>query len=67
MELSEQLCSMRLDSMISGYGTSEVMKNIEDVDLKVPLAKGKGAGRLRVKQLSNGINANDIQSVFKRV
>ena len=64
LELSEQLCSMRLDSMISGYGTSEVMKNIEDVDLKVR-TKGKGAGRLRVKQLSNGINANDIQSFLR--
>ena len=64
LELSEQLCSMRLDSMISGYGTSEVMKNIEDVDLKVR-TKGKGAGKLRVKQLSNGVTANDIQSFLR--
>jgi len=64
LELSEQLCSMRLDSMISGYGTSEVMKNIDDVDLKVR-TKGKGAGKLRVKQLSNGVTANDIQAFLR--
>ena len=64
LELSEQLISMRLDSMVSGYGTKEVMKNMEDVDLKVRM-KAKGAGRLRVKQMPNGVNANDIR-VFLR-
>jgi KaiC/GvpD/RAD55 family RecA-like ATPase len=64
LELSEQLCSMRLDSMISGYGTSEVMKNIDDVDLKVR-TKGKGAGKLRVKQLTNGVTSNDIQAFLR--
>ncbi len=46
------------------YGTKEVMKNMEDVDLKVRM-KAKGAGRLRVKQMPNGVNANDIR-VFLR-
>ena len=64
LELSEQLISMRLDSMVSGYGTKEVMKNMEDVDLKVRM-KAKGAGRLRVKQMPNGVNANDMR-VFLR-
>jgi len=64
LELSEQLISMRLDSMVSGYGTKEVMKNMDDVDLKVRM-KSKGAGRLRVKQMPNGVNANDIR-VFLR-
>ena len=64
LELSEQLISMRLDSMVSGYGTKEVMKNMDDVDLKVRM-KSKGAGRLRVKQMPNGVNVNDIR-VFLR-
>ena len=64
LELSEQLISMRLDSMVSGYGTKEVMRNMEDVDLKVRM-KAKGAGRLRVKQMPNGVNVNDIR-VFLR-
>ena len=64
LELSEQLISMRLDAMISGYGTRDVMKNIDDVDLRVRM-KAKGAGKLRVKQMPSGINANDIR-VFLR-
>ena len=64
LELSEQLISMRLDSMVSGFGTKEIMRNIEDVDLKVRM-KSKGAGKLRVKQMPAGITANDIR-VFLR-
>jgi len=64
LELSEQLISMRLDAMVSGYSTRDVMKNIDDVDLKVRM-KAKGAGRLRVKQMPNGITANDLR-VFLR-
>ena len=64
LELSEQLISMRLDAMISGFGTKEIMKNIDDVDLKVRM-KAKGAGRLRVKQMPNGVNANDIRTFLR--
>jgi replicative DNA helicase len=64
LELSEQLISMRLDAMVSGYSTKEVMRNMDDVDLKVRM-KAKGAGRLRVKQMPNGVNANDLR-VFLR-
>ena len=64
LELSEQLISMRLDAMVSGYGTKDILKNIEDVHLKVRM-KSKGAGRLRVKQMPNGVTANDIR-VFLR-
>ena len=64
LELSEQLISMRLDAMVSGFGTKEIMKNIDDVDLKVRM-KAKGAGRLRVKQMPNGVNANDIRTFLR--
>ena len=64
LELSEQLISMRLDSMVSGYGVKEVMRNIDDVDLKVRM-KAKGAGRLRVKQMPNGVNVNDIRTFLR--
>ena len=35
LELSEELCSMRLDSMLTGMNTRDVFKNADDVDLKV--------------------------------
>jgi replicative DNA helicase len=64
LELSEQLISMRLDSMITGHSTREVMRNIDDVDLKVRM-KSKNAGKLRVKQMPSGINANDIRAFLR--
>ena len=64
LELSEQLSSMRIDAMVSGYATRDVMKNMDDVDLKVRM-KGKGAGKFRIKQMSNGINSNDIRSFLR--
>jgi replicative DNA helicase len=64
LELSEQLIGMRLDAMVSGYSTRDVMKNIDDVDLRVRM-KAKGAGKLRVKQMTSGVTTNDIR-VFLR-
>lgn len=64
LELSEELCSMRLDSMITGMNTRDVFKNTDDVDLKVRM-KGKGAGALQVVQLPNGITINDLNSYLK--
>ena len=64
LELSEQLISMRLDAMVSGYSTREVMKNMDDVDLKVRM-KGKGAGKFRVKQMQSGVTTNDIRAYIR--
>lgn len=64
LELSEELCSMRLDSMITGLNTKEVFKNVGDVDLKVRMA-GKKAGVLQIVQLPNGITCNDLNSYMK--
>jgi replicative DNA helicase len=64
LELSEQLISMRLDSMVSGYAAKEIMRNMDDVDLKVRM-KGKGAGKFRVKYMPSGITANDIRSFLR--
>ena len=64
LELSEQLISMRLDAMISEHSTRDIMRNIDDVDLKVRM-KGKSAGKFRVKQMPSGINANDIRAYIR--
>lgn len=64
LELSEELCSMRLDSMLTGMNTREVFKNADDVDLKVRM-QGKDAGKLQIVQLPNGITVNTITSFIK--
>jgi replicative DNA helicase len=65
LELSEHLTSMRLDAMTSGFSTKEIMKNIDDVDMKVRANKKQHKGNLQVKQLPNGSNANDIRAYVK--
>ena len=64
LELSEQLISMRLDSMVSGYAAREIMKNMDDVHLKVKM-KSKSAGKFRVKYMPSGITANDIRAFLR--
>jgi len=64
LELSEELCSMRLDSMLTGFNTKDVFKNVDDVSLKVGM-QGKKSGRLQIVQLKNGITINDL-TAYKR-
>lgn len=66
LELSEKLCAMRLDAMTSGFSTKEIMKNIEEVHLRVRAYHKKfGKGSVQIKQLPNGCNANDIRAYIK--
>lgn len=64
LELSEELCSMRLDSMLTGMNTKEVFKNVEDVSLKVGM-QSKKAGAIQIVQLKNGITVNDLTSYLR--
>lgn len=65
LELSEKLCAMRIDAMHTGYETREVMKNIDDVHMKIRASQQKTQGMLRIKQLPNGCTANDIRAYIK--
>jgi archaellum biogenesis ATPase FlaH len=64
LELSEDLCTMRLDSMNTGMASKELFKHIDEVALKVVM-KGKKSGRLQVVKLPNGINVNDLRAYIK--
>ena len=64
LELSEELCSMRLDAMLTNMSTRDVMKNADDVELKVKMASKK-AGVLQVIQMKNGSTVNDIKAYLK--
>ena len=64
LELSEQLISMRLDGMVSEFAAKDIMKNIDDVDLKVRM-KGKKAGKFRVKYMPSGITTNDLRAFLR--
>jgi archaellum biogenesis ATPase FlaH len=63
-ELSENLVSMRMDSMLTGVTTREIFKNLDDVELKVK-TMGKKAGNVQIKYMPSGKNANDIRAYLK--
>jgi replicative DNA helicase len=65
LELSEKLCAMRIDAMHTGYETREIMKNIEDVHMKIRASQQKSHGSLRIKQLPNGCTSNDVRAFIK--
>ena len=64
LELSEGLCSMRMDAMLMGIATKEIYRNLDDVDLQIRM-KGKKAGKLQIVQLTAGITVNDLKSWLK--
>jgi archaellum biogenesis ATPase FlaH len=64
LELSENLVSMRIDSMMTGIASRDVFRNIDDVELKVRTLQKK-SGSLQVKYMPSGKTANDIRSYLK--
>lgn len=64
LELSEELVSMRMDSMITGIPTREVFKQLDEVEMRVKVV-GKKAGTYQVKYMPSGKTANDIRSYLK--
>lgn len=65
LELSEKLSALRIDAMHTSYETREVMRNIDDVHMKIRASQQKSHGSLRIKQLPNGCTSNDIRAFIK--
>ena len=64
LELSEALTAMRIDSMLTGVATKEIFKNLDDVEMKVKMM-GKKSGKIQIKYMPSGKNANDLRSYVK--
>jgi archaellum biogenesis ATPase FlaH len=66
LELSEELCAMRIDSMVANISTKEVFRDIDNVEMKVRIA-GKKYGRLRIKYMPAQSNVNQIRAYLKEL
>lgn len=64
LELSEGLCSMRIDSMVANVSTRELFKNLDDVELKVRMA-AKKSGAFQIKYMPAQSNVNDIRAYIR--
>lgn len=66
LELSEELCAMRIDSMTVGVSTREIFKELDTVEMQVRMA-GKKGGSLRIKYMPAQSNSNDIRSYLNEL
>jgi len=66
LELSEELCAMRMDSMIANVSTKEIFRDLDTVEMKVRML-GKKAGRLRIKYMPAQSNVNQIRAYLKEL
>jgi archaellum biogenesis ATPase FlaH len=64
LELSEELTSMRIDSMVTGIVTREIFKSIDEVEMKVKIT-GKKSGSVQIKYMPSGKNVNDLRAYVK--
>jgi len=64
LELSENLVSMRVDSMVTDVPTRDIFKSIDDVEMKVKMI-GKKSGAFQVKYMPSGKTPNDVRAYIK--
>jgi archaellum biogenesis ATPase FlaH len=65
LELSEDLVSMRIDSMSSHISTKDILKRINEVSIAVQQG-GRGAGDLIIKKMPEaGTTSNDLRAFLK--
>lgn len=66
LELSEDLCAMRIDSMMTGTPSKTIFKNLDDVEMKVKM-KAKSSGNLQIKYFPAQSTVNDIRAFVKEL
>lgn len=66
LELSEELCALRTDAMLTSASTKDIRKDIDTATMKVKLVSKK-SGQYRIKALPAQSNVNDIRSYIKEV
>jgi replicative DNA helicase len=66
LELSEGLCAMRLDSMVTDVPSKDIFKDLDTVEMKIGMT-AKKAGRLRIKYMPAQSNINDMRAYLKEL
>jgi len=66
LELSEELCAMRIDSMAANVSTREIFKELDTVELKIGML-GKKSGSMRIKYMPAQSNVNQIRAYLKEL
>ena len=66
LELSEGLCSYRIDSMMTNTAAKDIFKDLDTVEMKVRMMSKK-AGQMRIKYMPAQSTVNDIRAYMKEL
>ena len=66
LELSEGLCSYRIDSMMTDTAAKDIFKDLDTVEMKVRMM-AKKAGQMRIKYMPAQSTVNDIRAYMKEL
>jgi KaiC/GvpD/RAD55 family RecA-like ATPase len=66
LELSEGLCSMRIDSMMTNTASKEIFKDLDTIEMKIKMMQKKSGG-LRVKYMPAQSTVNDLRAYVKEL
>ena len=66
LELSENLCAMRFDSMLASIPSKQIFKDVDTVSTKIAVL-GKKYGNLQVKYLQAQSTVNDIRAYLREL
>ncbi len=66
LELSEGLCSMRIDGMLTNTAQKEIFRDLDTVEMKIKMM-GKKAGKMRIKYMPAQSTVNDIRAYLKEL
>lgn len=66
LELSNELCAKRVDSMMTNIPGKEIFKNIEDVELRVKMI-GKKSGQFYFKYMNAQSKVGDIRTYIREL
>jgi len=66
LELSEGLCSYRIDSMMTNTAAKDIFKDLDTVEMKVRMMARK-AGQMRIKYMPAQSTVNDIRAYIKEL
>jgi KaiC/GvpD/RAD55 family RecA-like ATPase len=66
LELSEELTSMRIDSMLTSVPSRDIFRDLETVEMKV-LMLAKKSGKFQIKYLPAQSTINDVRAYIKEL
>lgn len=66
LELSEELCAMRIDSMFSGIASRDIFRDIDNLEITIRMAAKKSGG-FQIKYMPAQSSVNQIRSYVKEL